>query len=145
MQAHYFPLLGRFLWVYIALIVVVGGITGALGIANAGTSLVPIMVAAMDGGGRFVKRAKRAPTSGEKWVLAAMHSLVSVLVAIPILVLMAALAPELLSGVGALIILAIVVGAFLFNVLVCRVFVWLGARNMVKKMGPQIGDAEVFQ
>ena len=145
MQPHYFPLLGRFLWVYIALIIVIGGLTAALGIANAGTNLVPIMVAAMAGGGRFVQRAKRAPTGGEKWALALMQSLVAILLSIPILLFQFSLEPGLMSGLFGGMVLGILVVASVINVLICRVFVWLGARNMLKKMGPEISDAEVFQ
>ena len=142
MQPHYFPLLGRFLWVYLVALIVIGGITGALGLGSVG-GFVPLMVAAMDGGGRFVKRAKRAPTSGEKWALATMHALVSLLVAIPFLLLLLAVSPELGQLGGAMMVIVAV--AIVINMLICRVFVWLGARNMMKKMGPTISDAEVFQ
>lgn len=145
MEIRYGMLALRFLWVFLAATIAVGAFVIVTGLDTSATSVVPLMAAAMDGGMRMVKKSGRRPTSGEMWILAAVQTIVGIILTVPIMALFFFAAPELAQGLPPIFIMVGVLIVFGINFLLSRVFIWTGVRSGVKQYGVGMPDSTVFQ
>ena len=131
------PILFRFVWMMLLLIVVVFAVSVALEYLlnyqiSAGTGIVVVIVPAMDAGQQFFKLAGRAPEKGEAWRYAAVFVALNMVVGCILAGLMVLASGEIFFGIGLSMPLIVGVVVALIYVLAARLFFGLGARQAQK-------------
>lgn len=131
------PILFRFVWMMLLLIVVVFAVSVALEYLlnyqiSAGTGIVVVIVPAMDAGQQFFKLAGRAPEKGEAWRYAAVSVALNMVVGCILAGLMVLASGGIFFGIGLSMLLIVGVVVALIYVLAPRLFFGLGARQAQK-------------
>ena len=131
------PILFRFVWMMLLLIVVVFAVSVALEYLlnyqiSAGTGIVVVIVPAMDAGQQFFKLAGRAPEKGEAWRYAAVVVALNMVVGCILAGLMVLASGGIFFGIGLSMPLIVGVVVALIYVLAPRLFFGLGARQAQK-------------
>lgn len=117
------------------LLVAIGMLTG-IDLNNAGTSIIPIMIASLIEGQHFARADARRPTSAEAWKIALQLTGLAVILSVGLAILSFLIWPDLmglvpLSWFG---IIALVVALVMF--ITSRVFFALGAKTQLRAMKP---------
>lgn len=113
------------------LLMLVNALTG-LELQNAGSTIIPMMIAAMVEGQGFARTDARRPTNGEAWMISFRLTAVALILSFVLAIVVKLLWPEIIASVpsGWWVIVSVAI-AVIF-VLVARIFLALGAKTALR-------------
>lgn len=131
----------RFAVIYIAVSIAVPVVLYLIELAfgfslsSSGVSILPYLAAALEAGTRHVNTHKQMPSKSDMWKGAAYMGLIGTGISSVFALSLLFISPEIGELVGSLSALTwvlIILGLFVFGVLISRLFVGLGARTAAK-------------
>lgn len=133
----------RFAVIYIAVSIAVPVVLYLIELAfgfslsSSGVSILPYLAAALEAGTRHVNTHKQMPSKSDMWKGAAYMGLIGTGISSVFALSLLFISPEIGELVGSLSALTwvlIILGLFVFGVLISRLFVGLGARTAAKSL-----------
>ncbi|MTH98675.1 MULTISPECIES: ABZJ_00895 family protein [Alphaproteobacteria] len=107
---------------------------------GAAAGMIPFMTAAMIEGQRYVKDHGEKPTTSGMWAASRLMALVGLVWSLLLAVVFVMVFPEVLAPLSSLPIIwmLVILGiSFVLSILLCRLFIGLGAKNQLKQMARQ--------